>query len=158
MVRAAGYYQPGFGQASQSISLQIPKIAADGFEEIRNYYPATLNVRFEPMVIVAKSQYRTNPIRWKGDQPVGEIFDFIQVRLLFKQPEVQAKALLYISHWTVYRLDPHMHEFLVDKFIGGLQSGTPVLMECDREAIELPYRNRTELNGQPYRAHTIVIL
>ena len=158
MVKAQGYYRAGLGCATQNLTLQIPAIAPS-FPEILNYYAATVNVCFEPKIIVAGSDHRTAPIPWIRDQPQGEVFDLVRVRLLFIDLDTEVQALMYVAHWSPFRHDPHMHEFLAERFIEGLQQGMTVVMECDRDSVELAYTARYEPPGSKLRlARTLVIL
>jgi len=61
----------------------------------------------------------------------------VRVRLYFPDLRSMALAFLYVAHWSPLRSNPHMHEFVADRFIEGLRSDTPVIMECDRAAVEL---------------------
>jgi hypothetical protein len=158
MVEAQGYYRQGEGGAARNLDTQIPAIVDGGFPEIRDYYRGTINVQFVPMIIAAGYDHRTAPIRWKDTQPRGEVFDLVRVRLRLTELNMQVRALLYISHWTIYRHHPHIHEFVAERFIEGLRPGMSVLMECDRDRIILPYESRGTLAGKPIVAETIVIL
>jgi hypothetical protein len=156
MLQARGYYQRTWtGAALGNLPLQIPGIAP-GFPEIKDFYPATVNVRFEPKIIVAGCDHRTPPIRWEGGDQ-GEVFDFVRVRLVFEKLELRLRALMYVAHWSVHRNDPHKHEFLVEKFVDGLQEDMYVVMECDREWIELPYTASEPDSNAPRLAKTLVI-
>jgi hypothetical protein len=157
MLQARGHYQKTWtGAALGNLPRQIPGIEA-GFPEIRDFYAATVNVLFEPKIIVAGWDYRTAPICWEGGEQ-GEVFDFVRVRLIFEELELRVRALMYVAHWSVHRKDPHKHEFLVEKFVDGLEEGMYVVMECDREWIELPYTAAEPGGSSPRLAKTLVIL
>lgn len=148
------------GTARNNLVTQIPQIAR-GFPSIQALHPATINVRFEPKIIVAGWDHRTAPIRWAPDQPNGEVFDLVWVRLLFSALGAQVRALMYVAHWSPHRNDPHMHEFLAETFVQGLQHGMSVAMECSRPFIELPYaggyQSVVPYSHRPRLAKTIVI-
>ena|ERR1039457_760382 len=107
MFQAQGYYRSGYGCASQNLRLQIPGIAMS-FPEIRNFHPATINVRFEPKIIVAGFDHRTPPLRWAEGAAQGEVFDLVRVQLLFPDIETRIGALIYVAHWSGLLNDPHM--------------------------------------------------
>jgi hypothetical protein len=156
---AQGLVVAGHGQAGNSLAKQIPKIAEGGFPEIRDVHPATINIQFQEKIIVAGADHRTAPIRWDVGQGEGEIFDLVRVRLRFGNSTAPpTPALLYVSQWTVYRNDPHMHEFLAAK-VNGLRTGMSAFLECDRRATVLPYGNGwIDWNGRRRLAKTVVIL
>jgi hypothetical protein len=118
----------------------------------------TINIRFEPMIIVARTDYRTKSIRWNGGDR-GEVFDLVRVRLKFEELCAELPALMYVAHGSMHRIDPRNHEFLAKHFVEGLRQDMRVLMSCDREFVELPYGAWVGgENGRPRLARTIVIL
>jgi hypothetical protein len=156
--QAVGYYQKTWtGKARGNLVRQVPLIAS-GFPEIRDYYPATINVSFEPKIVVAGWDHRTPPIPWEGGDD-GEVFDLVRVRLVFEELDVRVRALWYVAHWSVHRNDPHRHEFLAEQFVPGLREGMPVKLEGDRDAIELSYTESVPGDdGRPRLARTLIIL
>jgi len=158
MFQAVGYYQTTWtGKAQGNLVHQVPLIAA-GFPEIRDYYQATINVTFEPKILVAGWDHRTPPIRWEGGAD-GEVFDLVRVRLVLEELEVRVRALWYVAHWSVHRNDPHRHEFLAERFVPGLREGMRIILEGDRDAVELPYTESVcGADGRPRLAQTLIIL
>ncbi|MGC4030354.1 MAG: hypothetical protein QM754_01215 [Tepidisphaeraceae bacterium] len=156
MFTATGIYQQTWtDKAKQNLVHQVPHIA-QSFPTIGDYYPATVNVRFGPMLIVAGSDCRTPPLRWKPageDGESGEVFDLVRCRIAIG-PNQPLNALMYVGHWSWHRLDPHKQEFLVERHIAGLEDGMPVTLTCDRPAIDLPYSKQRDGDS----ARTIVIL
>jgi len=161
MLQANGYYRAGLGYASANLERQIPLIVP-GFPEIRDFYRGTINVRFEPKIIVAGYDHRTQPIRWADGEEQAEVFDLVRAKLLFPALGTEVQALMYVAHWSPLRNDPHMHEFVAGRFIEGLQQNMVVVMECPRSFIELPYTSGyvscVPLGSRPRRARTLVIL
>jgi hypothetical protein len=161
ILRAKGYHRLGDGSAHNNLVRQIPKIALE-FPEIQGFYAGTINVRFEPKIIVAGWDHRTPPIIWDNGQTQGEVFDLVRVRLLFNDLSAEMEAFLYVSHWTIHRHDPHMHEFIGERFVEGLRHGMEVVMEFSGAFIDLPYRggykNVIPYTGKPRFAQTLVIL
>ena len=156
--QATGFYRTTWtGKARENLVRQVPLIVP-GFPEIRDYYPATINVDFEPKVLLAGWDHRTPPIPWEGGDD-GEVFDLVRVRLVFDELGVRVRALWYVAHWSVHRRDPHRHEFLAEHFVHGLREGMRVVLEGDRPAIELPY-TESELgpDGRPRLARTLIVL
>ena len=87
------------------------------------------------------------------------MFDLVRVKLAFPDLETRVGALLYVAHWSALRIDPHTHEFVAERFVDGLRIDMPVIMECDRNAVELPYESHVRAsNGDLYLARTFVIL
>lgn len=160
MVISSGTYQKTWTNlAAAKLVRQLPLIA-QSFPSIVGYYPATVNVRFGPMVVVAGFDCRTPPLRWKDageDDETGEVFDLVRVRLLIG-PNPPLAALMYVGHWSLHRLDPHRHEFLVERFVDGLVDGMPVTMTCGRPSITLPYSKSAADDDGPRLARTLVIL
>lgn len=160
MTRIDGTYEKTWSNAAAAnLVRQVPLIAAS-FPSIAAYHPATLNVRFGPMVIVAGSDCRTPPLKWKPggeDGETGEAFDLVRCRLAIGVRE-SVGALMYVGHWSLHRLDPHKQEFLADRYIDGLQDGLPVTVEIDRPTIELPYSKQQRGGHGIVHAHTIVVL
>lgn len=153
------YCRTWTNSAKANLVTQVPLIART-FPEIVGYYPATVNVRFGPMVVVAGVDHRTPPLRWKPageDGEAGEVFDFVRGRLTFERSGLTAAALLVVSHWSLHRLDPHKHEFLVESFVAGLADGDAVTFACDRPSIELPY-SKADATDPDRHARTVVIL
>ena len=155
MLRLDGVYQLTWsGAAKKNLVSQLPLIART-FPEINGYYAATVNVRFRPQIVVAKAHHRTPPLNWKTggeDDETGEVFDLLRCRLTIGT-RPPAAALLYIGHWSLHRLDPHKHEFLVERFLDGLVDGETVTMDYDGPFTELPYTKHTGTDA----ARTIVI-
>ena len=150
------YCRTWTNSAKANLVTQVPLIAAT-FPEVTRYYPATVNVRFGPMLVVAGVDHRTPPLTWKPvgeDGNTGEVFDFVRCRLAFERLGVTHASLLVVSHWSLHRLDPHKHEFLVDGYVDGLEDGDAVVLTCDRPAVELPYSKTAE----DAAAHTWVVL
>ena len=161
MIQAEGRYAKTWtNAAAKNMVRQIPLIA-ESFPSIVDYYPATLNVIFGPMIIVAGSDCRTPPLNWKAtgeDGETGEVFDLVRCELTIGN-HGPLNALMYVGHWSLHRLDPHKQEFLAEGFVDGLEDGLPVTLTCGRPAIDLPYsKQRPGENGSPLRARTIVIL
>jgi hypothetical protein len=155
--QANGYYRKTWtNSAAGNLQRQVPHISVS-FPEIRTFHPATINVRFEPKIIAACPDHRTPPLRWDDLQP--EVFDLVRVRLCFEGRTDWVRALLYVPHRSAHRNDPHKHEFLGECFVNNLRDGMGVIMECDRQAIELPYEDQMPGGGgRPRLARTIVIL
>jgi hypothetical protein len=145
------------GGASDTVKGQLPLISEE-FPEVRDCHIGTINVAFEPIIIAAGWDHRTNPINWCGEgEWDGEVFDFLRVKLRFpdldKQPH---SAWMYIAHGSPHRMDPHNHEFLAH-YIPGLRLGITVVMECDRPYIELPYTEWDMIDGNRLLTRTYVI-
>ncbi|MDB5328562.1 MAG: hypothetical protein JWM57_4131 [Phycisphaerales bacterium] len=160
MIQAEGRYARTWtNAAAKNMVRQIPLIA-ESFPSIVDYYPATLNVVFGPMIIVAGSDCRTPPLQWKAigeDGETGEVFDLVRCRLTIGN-QGPLNALMYVGHWSLHRLDPHKQEFLAEGFIDGLTDGMAVTFTCDRPAIELPYTKSAQTGDIAPLARTIVIL
>ena len=156
MFQAKGYYRTTWtNSAAGNLQKQIPLIAS-GFPDIQQFHPATINVRFEPQIIVAGSDHRTPPLRWDRLNP--EVFDIVRVRLQFEGLADRINALLYVPHRSSHRHDPHKHELIAERFIHGLREDMWVIMEGDGPAVELPYEDRSRGGtGKPKLARTIVI-
>lgn len=160
MTTATGVYQKTWSNAAAgNLVKQMPLIAAS-FPSIVDYHPATVNVRFGPMIIVAGGDCRTPPLKWKAtgeDGETGEVFDLVRCRLTIGR-HGPLNALMYIGHWSVHRLDPHKQEFLVERFIEGLEDGLPVEVRIDRPCTDLPYSKTRPGDRGSVLARTIVIL
>ena len=156
MFHAKGYYQKTWTNTAQkNLKVQAPKIA-EGFPAIHDFYPATVNIQFEPKIIVCGWDHRTPPIHWDALGP--EVFDLLHVRLSFEGIAGSARALWYVAHRSLHRNDPHKHEFLVEKWIDGLRPNMEITLECDRPAIELPYEEQVRDEGGLLKlARTIVV-
>jgi len=134
----------------------VPGIAQE-FPEIAQFITrGTINVRFEPQVIVAGWDHRTLPIGWDGGVP--EVFDLVRVRLTVPDLGMREKALMYVAHRSEWRKNPHIHEFLAMSWIPGLRQDMVVLVECDRQYVELPYTLcESGGTGKPKLTRTVVI-
>jgi hypothetical protein len=156
MFQAIGYYRPGTGSAAKNLGKQLPLIAAE-YPHIGGYHLGTLNVRFEPKLIVLRADHRTAPIPWDDHSP--EVFDLVRVRLRFDGIEAPLPAFWYVAHRSDHRKDPHMHEFVGERFVPGLRHEARVTLECDRVAVELPYEaSERGRSGRPRLARTFVIV
>jgi hypothetical protein len=159
-MRATGVYQRTWtGSARANLVTQVPLIART-FPEITSFYPATVNVQCRPMIVVAGYDHRTPPLAWKPggeDGETEEVFDLVRVRLTIG-PNPPLKALLYVGHWSLHRLDPHKQEFLVERFIDELEHAMPVTIDCDRPFVELPYSKTQPGPAGSSAARTIVLL
>ena len=155
MLRLDGVYHLTWsGAAKKNLVRQLPLIA-ESFPEIAGYYPATVNIRFAPLIVIAKADHRTLPLNWKAggeDGETGEVFDLLRCRLTVGD-RPPAAALIYVGHWSLHRLDPHKHEFLVERFIEGLTDGEPVVMDYSGEFIDLSYTKRKHADA----ARTVVL-
>lgn len=155
MLRLDGVYHLTWsGAAKRNLVTQLPLIA-ETFPEVTGYYAATVNVRFGPLIVIAEAHHRTPPLNWKAngeDGEAGEVFDLLRCRLTVGD-RPPAAALLYVGHWSLHRLDPHKHEFLVDRFLDHLVDGEPVTMEYDGPFVDLPYTKRAGADA----ARTVVI-
>jgi hypothetical protein len=157
MTSLVGYYQRTWtGTANRNLPKQSPLIAKH-FPAINNFHAATVNIRFEEKILVAGYEHRTPPIDWRSPKP-PETFDLLHVRLRFDRIEGSHNALWYVAHGSVHRLDPHKHEFLVERYIDGLTHGLRVRLEIDRQTVELPYTVEDVGEHGPRRARTIVVL
>ena len=156
MITAKGIYHKTWSNAAAAnLVRQIPLIARS-FPSIVEYHPATVNVMFEPMILVAGSDCRTPPLNWKAggeDGQSGEVFDLVRCRLTIG-PHADVAALMYVGHWSLHRLDPHKQEFLLQRYMDGLTDGDRVTMTCEREAIELPYSK----SAHGKSARTVVLI
>src|ERR1043166_8991331 len=139
MIAVNGYHQTWEKRAAHNLRTQIPGIAAE-FPEITAYHPATINVRFESIIIFAGYDHRTSPIQWEGGT---EVFDFVRVLLSFPSLKQEVKALCYVAHNSRHRLDPHKHEFLAPQ-ISGLSDRMPITTKCDRHSV----RKAADLRGE----------
>jgi hypothetical protein len=157
MFIAKGYYRSGTGTANRNLKLQRGAIAAE-FPEIASYHlEGTINVRFEPAIIVSKGDLRTSAICWQS-QGRDEVFELLRVKLSFQNQPDRVAALMYIAHNSPHRFDPHLHEFLAEKFVPGLRHDVAIVMECDRDFIDLPYLDaRQGRSGKPLLARMFVI-
>ncbi len=157
MFQAKGYYRSsGTRSATQNLQHQLPLIATE-FPEIADFYRGTINVRFEPKLIVAGWDHRTPAIQWDSHQP--EVFDLVRVRLRFEGLPDKVTAIWYVAHRSSHRSDPHKHEFVAERFVPGLREGGVVYLECTRDNVELPYEEQVRGGGNgPRLARTIVVL
>jgi hypothetical protein len=156
MVDIKGYYRSGANAAKKNLINQAEMLGQE-FPEIVPYTQhGTINVQFEPHLLVVGSDYRTKPIKWDKNNP--EVFDFVRVRVRISDLNTQAPGFIYIAHRSDHRKDPHMHELLVANHISGLQVNMPVEIRCDRKHVELPYEAVDMSSGRPCHARVIVIL
>lgn len=138
---------------------QVDEIAKE-FSEIQEYYQqgfGTINVQFEPRILVVGSDHRTRMITW-GQQKQKEMFDFVRVKLSFAGLNKEVRGLMYVAYDSAHRQDSHIHEFLVAEKIDNLREGTQVEMECVRSFAELPYTDSSQESGGLRLAKTLVIL
>jgi hypothetical protein len=156
MVEIVGYYRAGFGTGKANLVKQKTFIEKD-FPEISAYHHGTLNVRFQPRLIVAGWDHRTQPIKWDDNEP--EVFDFVRVFVSLQGQAAEHTGLIYVAHRSDHRKDPHKHELLIAEQLHDLRENMLVCVRCERPHRELPYLAVVSVHdGRPKYARTVVIL
>jgi hypothetical protein len=119
----------GFGVASKNIKFQMPHLIWQ-FPELKNIYPATINLSLDIPLHISKFERTTLPIPWwdvdnssKGSWHI-ERFSILPIRLEYPINVPTKEAWLFASHDSAYFNDPHRFEVVTEK-IDGLVTGQP---------------------------------
>ena len=140
MIRIKGRRIKGIGEATNSVAIQIPHIAAE-FPEIAKAHPATINLELDLPLIVLTPDHRTRVIDWDPKRyPGGEVFDLLRIELEAPLGARRMSAWLYIAHRSDWRKSPQHHEIIAPRFIRNLRPDSRCRIIIYRDAAKLPYR------------------
>jgi CTP-dependent riboflavin kinase len=133
MIIIRGKVTEGLGAASHTLTLQMPFLVSQ-FPEVKDCYPASINVDLERPLHIWNPDFTTHRIPWAG--PPGERFSFLRIRLECPLDSSSRKAWIYIPHGS-----PHYHklveiEVLTEK-VANLQFGMPCQIHIPKDYREL---------------------
>jgi hypothetical protein len=129
----------GHGLASGCVAKQLPLIEPE-FPEIAGCHRGTINVSLAFPLIVVTPDHRTGPITWDyNGSPVEEVFDLVRIEFEAPRGTASIPAWLYISHLTVHRQTPCIHEILAPMI--NIPDQCDCFVHINREGAQLPYRH-----------------
>lgn len=102
---------PGLGVAKGTLARQLPLIS-QGFPEVADCHPGTINLELDSPLVVAQPDYRTAPLAWTPSGRTTEVFDLVRVELEFDQLPARVAAWLYVAHGSPHRCTPTVHEVI----------------------------------------------
>ena len=114
MITIKGNKIKGEGAASHTIPLQFSTIV-NGYREILNCFKGTININLEKDLYILNPDYKTQPIKWHPAMQVGEIFDFLKIKLFLPRLNKEFDAWIYVAHHSPHRKKLNFHEVLCEK-------------------------------------------
>jgi hypothetical protein len=140
MIRLRGRRFAGENNANRTIAMQLPFIAK-AFPEVAQCHSGTINLELVSPLIVACSDHRTPPIKWKPNLTEGEIFDLVRVFLEVPFDGPRHQAWLYVAHRSRHRTDLRRHEVIAPFIeLAGIEEYGLVI---EQRSIELPYKHNS---------------
>lgn len=138
MTRLKAIRFSGEGKAGRTIAIQLPLIAQT-FPEIRSCHPGTINLELESPLIIVRPDHRTQPIKWKQNLEIGEVFDLVRIRLETRLGDTVHDAWLYIAHRSEHRKNLSHHELIAPflKLDGIQEFVVDIMPPC----VQLSYRH-----------------
>lgn len=105
---------PGLGVAQGTLARQLPLIS-QGFPEVVDCYPGTINMELECPLEVTQPDHRTAPLAWTPSGRTTEVFDLVRIELEFDSLPTRVPAWLYIAHASPHRRTPTIHEVITQQ-------------------------------------------
>ena len=105
---------PGLGVAQGTLARQLPLIS-QGFPEVVDCYPGTINMELECPLEVAQPDHRTAPLAWTPSGRTTEVFDLVRIELEFGPLPTRVPAWLYVAHASPHRGTPTVHEVITQQ-------------------------------------------
>ena len=102
---------PGLGVAQGTLARQLPLIS-QGFAEVVDCYPGTINMELECPLEVTQPDHRTPPLAWTPSGRTTEVFDLGRIELEFGPLPTRVPAWLYVVHPSPHRCTPTVHEVI----------------------------------------------
>ena len=102
---------PGLGVAQGTLARQLPLIS-QGFPEVVDCYPGTINMELECPLEVTQPDHRTAPLAWTPSGRTTEVFDLVRIELEFGLLPTRVPAWLYVAHASPHRGTPTVHEVI----------------------------------------------
>lgn len=123
---------PGKGLAAGTVAAQLGEIAKE-FPEITHCHHGTINIELASPLLVLTPDHRTKPIRAAG----GEVFDLLRIEIEVPSDTPRQQAWLYLSHWTIHRQTPTVHEVIAPRL--HIPDKCECVVHISRPFVELPY-------------------
>ena len=105
---------PGLGVAQGTLARQLPLIS-QGFPEVVDCYPGTINMELECPLEVTQPDHRTPPLAWTPSGRTTEVFDLVRIELEFGPLPTRVPAWLYVAHASPHRGTPTVHEVITQQ-------------------------------------------
>lgn len=105
---------PGLGVAQGNLARQLPLIS-QGFPEVADCYPGTINIELEYTLEVTQPDHRTAPLAWTPSGRTTEVFDLLRIELEFGPLPRRVPAWLYLAHASPHRGTPTVHEVITQQ-------------------------------------------
>ena len=102
---------PGLGVAKGTLVRQLPLIS-QGFPEVADCHPGTINLEVEFPLTVTQPDYRTAPLAWTPSGRTTEVFELVRIELELDQLPARVPAWLYVAHGSPHRSTPAVHEVI----------------------------------------------
>nr|WP_262384512.1 glycosyltransferase family 9 protein [Pseudomonas fragi] len=102
---------PGLGVAKGTLVRQLPLIS-QGFPEVADCHPGTINLELEFPLTVTQPDYRTAPLAWTPSGRTTEVFELVRIELELDQLPARVPAWLYVAHGSPHRSTPAVHEVI----------------------------------------------
>lgn len=117
----------GCGVANKNIKFQMPHLVWQ-FSDIKDIYPASINVRLDRPLHIPKFDYATLPTPWwdvdethPGRWAV-EKFSFLEIKFEYPVGGPLYRAWIFDCHNSAYHHDPNRFEIISEK-INGVSTG-----------------------------------
>jgi hypothetical protein len=114
----------GLGVFSKNIKYQMPHLVWQ-FPEIKDIYPASINVELNKPLPITKYDCTTLPIPWLDVDPSGQIlgwqfegFSFLEIQLEFPIGGQLYRAWIMDCHKSAFLNDPIRFEIISNKIAG----------------------------------------
>jgi hypothetical protein len=113
MVTINGKIVQGLGEASRTLTFQIPQIATV-FPEIADCFVGSINVILDAQLEPLSPDFVTHPIKWCSNGP-PEMFGFLRIEFEVPRAYIFTKAWIYIPYGSPHRLNPYYAEVITPK-------------------------------------------
>lgn len=129
----------GHGVANKNIKFQMPHLVWQ-FPDIKNIYPASINVKFDKPSGALNYDYVTLPIPWwdVDDRNPGcwvrERFGFLQINFEYPVKGPQYRAWFFDCYNSSFHTDPIRFEIISEK-IDNLSNGQRCKVHIDNSKV-----------------------
>ena len=130
MASIEGEIQKGAGEANLTLKLQLPELMKF-FPELKDCFPATINVRLKEPLKSLSPDFTIEPIKWLPETRAEE-FSFTRVKFEFvsEGKSDSTDAWIYEAEFSPHKTDPFYTEIVAPYL--GLDSSTACRIHLDR--------------------------
>ncbi|HUY32766.1 MAG TPA: hypothetical protein VMV69_08285 [Pirellulales bacterium] len=125
--------------ATGNLRKQVPHLLKYA-PELAAINHGTINVELEKALVVARPDFRTDPITWQ-EQNKDEVFDILRIKFESKNEREPVDCWVYIAYQSAHRNNLWHHEIVGPRWLN-IVDGEACCIHIDRDSVELPYQAR----------------